>query len=409
MSSLPLASTPESRMRDTLERRFAQTAPHHGAMVTAMAEACLVRRPGQAKIAIVPATNGQPALLVVVNDDMPYLLDTTLLCLKRSKCRTARVLHPIVTVKRDIDGVARALGGNRADSVICVELPDGPAPGLADMLADSLKCVAATIGAEPAIRHQMAGLAQAISDSAWELKAFVSWLMEGHFLPLGLSLWREMPGASPQASQVFGLSQHHEWPDLGELARAGFADAAPPLSVTRLPRNSPIVRDILFDAIVLRVEDGDHRKVAVLVGLFDPPLASVAAREIPYLRRKVSRTIELAGVVPLSHDEKHLRRIVEVMPRASLFMDGVETILDRARTILEREEHALPCCFASPLPGGTLTLAQVLLAKERFHPGLEDALKALMERHLGEQVSGIVRGDGISWTIGRQRGGPSVS
>lgn len=35
--------------------------------------------------------------------------------------------------------------------------------------------------------------------------------------------------------------------------------------------------------------------------------------------------------------------------------------------------------------------------------------RPVLERHLGKQVSGIVRGDGISWTIGRQRGGPSIS
>lgn len=33
----------------------------------------------------------------------------------------------------------------------------------------------------------------------------------------------------------------------------------------------------------------------------------------------------------------------------------------------------------------------------------------VLERHLGKQVSGIARGDSISWTIGRQRSGPSVS
>lgn len=35
--------------------------------------------------------------------------------------------------------------------------------------------------------------------------------------------------------------------------------------------------------------------------------------------------------------------------------------------------------------------------------------RPVLERHLGKQVSGIVRDDSISWTLGRQRGGPSVS
>jgi type IV secretory pathway VirD2 relaxase len=35
--------------------------------------------------------------------------------------------------------------------------------------------------------------------------------------------------------------------------------------------------------------------------------------------------------------------------------------------------------------------------------------RPLLERHLGKQISGWVRGDSISWTIGHQRSGPSIS
>lgn len=35
--------------------------------------------------------------------------------------------------------------------------------------------------------------------------------------------------------------------------------------------------------------------------------------------------------------------------------------------------------------------------------------RPVLERHVGKQVSGIMRGDSINWTIGRQRGGPSIS
>jgi type IV secretory pathway VirD2 relaxase len=35
--------------------------------------------------------------------------------------------------------------------------------------------------------------------------------------------------------------------------------------------------------------------------------------------------------------------------------------------------------------------------------------RRVLERHVGKQVSGVMRDDGISWTFGRQRSGPSVS
>jgi hypothetical protein len=35
--------------------------------------------------------------------------------------------------------------------------------------------------------------------------------------------------------------------------------------------------------------------------------------------------------------------------------------------------------------------------------------RPVLERHVGKSVSGIMRDGGISWTFGRQRGGPSIS
>jgi Protein of unknown function (DUF3363) len=35
--------------------------------------------------------------------------------------------------------------------------------------------------------------------------------------------------------------------------------------------------------------------------------------------------------------------------------------------------------------------------------------RPVLERNLGKQVSGVVRGENISWELGRRRSGPSIS
>ena len=35
--------------------------------------------------------------------------------------------------------------------------------------------------------------------------------------------------------------------------------------------------------------------------------------------------------------------------------------------------------------------------------------RPVLDRHIGKEVSGIMRGDAINWGIGRQRSGPSIS
>ena len=35
--------------------------------------------------------------------------------------------------------------------------------------------------------------------------------------------------------------------------------------------------------------------------------------------------------------------------------------------------------------------------------------RPILDRHVGKSMSGILRGDGISWTVGRGRRGPTIS
>ena len=46
---------------------------------------------------------------------------------------------------------------------------------------------------------------------------------------------------------------------------------------------------------------------------------------------------------------------------------------------------------------------------ERAHDFTLVPWKPTLERQIGKPVSGIVREAGISWTVGRERGGPSIS
>ncbi|EGF94729.1 type IV secretory pathway, VirD2 component relaxase [Brevundimonas diminuta ATCC 11568] len=35
--------------------------------------------------------------------------------------------------------------------------------------------------------------------------------------------------------------------------------------------------------------------------------------------------------------------------------------------------------------------------------------RPVLDRHVGRTVSGVMKGDGVNWTIGRGRGGPSIT
>ena len=46
---------------------------------------------------------------------------------------------------------------------------------------------------------------------------------------------------------------------------------------------------------------------------------------------------------------------------------------------------------------------------ERAHDFTLVPWRPTLERQIGKPISGIIRETGVSWTIGRERGGPSIS
>lgn len=56
-----------------------------------------------------------------------------------------------------------------------------------------------------------------------------------------------------------------------------------------------------------------------------------------------------------------------------------------------------------------VTLASEKLALiERSHDFTLVPWRPVLDQHLGQQMSGIVSSDGVTWNFGRQRGGPAI-
>ncbi len=79
-----------------------------------------------------------------------------------------------------------------------------------------------------------------------------------------------------------------------------------------------------------------------LLGLFTSMAYSIAAREIPLVRRKVQRVIDRTGFLPNSPDAKALRYIVEDYPRDELFQISEDDLYHFALRLLELQLQAAP-------------------------------------------------------------------
>jgi glutamate dehydrogenase len=336
------------------------------------------REPGRPKLRIFGPTTAEDAwssrhtVIQIVNDDMPFLVDTTSLEINRQGLTLHLIVHPIFAVERDAQGklksIAAANGNSRGmpreswmhieiDRVVDAEQRDALAAGLERVLADvraavtDWKPMLAKLDAAIAeLAHAPKTLPPAI---VAESRAFLQWLADGHMTLLGYrehNLVDAKGGAALQLVQGSGLGLLRETQEeklsasfaalptqARELARAPL----PLLVVTKANTRSTVHRAGYTDYIgVKRYNEageviGEHR----FIGLFTSTAYSARVAETPLLRGKVEAIANRAGLPPGGHLAKALDHILETYPRDDLFQIPDEELYETALGIVALGER----------------------------------------------------------------------
>jgi glutamate dehydrogenase len=86
-----------------------------------VAEVAQVRRPGRVVLKLQSMggdAGGRTMRLAIVNDDMPFLVDSVAGVIAGHGLTVRRLLHPIVPVTRSAEGELQEVGAGRPESVI---------------------------------------------------------------------------------------------------------------------------------------------------------------------------------------------------------------------------------------------------------------------------------------------------
>ena len=131
--------------------------------------------------------------LAIVNDDMPFLVDSIAAAIGELDLDIDRVIHPVVRVTRDADGtMTDTIGGAGApESMIYIELERADARdrrGLIEELTAVLADVRAAVTDWPQLQRAMARDEAALPQG--EGAALLQWFLDGQFTLLGHQVWR---------------------------------------------------------------------------------------------------------------------------------------------------------------------------------------------------------------------------
>ncbi|MGY1811339.1 NAD-glutamate dehydrogenase [Blastococcus sp. SYSU D00820] len=426
--SLPAGCTPAD-VPALLQRYYwsepaAEVLDHDPADLAALAlrhlRVAAVRPQGSATVEVHPLPGGTAAgrsMVLVVTDDMPYLVDSVTAEVVRQGFRLQHVVHPIVVVRRDVAGRIRAFCDSAqpagcgpdalAESWMAVVL-DGPLDEEAsgDLVA-GLRTVLADVRAVDEDADRMRARARELADrlaacadgpadpdadpatDPAEAAALLRWLTGGSFVLLG-AREVQLPAGGGAARPVpgSGLGMLRSDTDMsGDAALpeapAGLGDAL--LTVTKADLRATVHRRAWLDlvAVTLPGKDGGPRRQHRLVGLFTTSAYAGSVRDVPLVRRRVAQVIARSGVPADSHTGKELFDVLETHPRDELLQVGSDELLPVALAVLYLQERRQTRLFLRRDPLGRFWSALVYLPRDRYTTEVRLAMQQLLLERLG--------------------------
>jgi glutamate dehydrogenase len=311
-------------------------------------------------------------IIDVVNDDMPFLVDSISLALTERGLTLHFIAHPVFMVERNAAGVLRSLqrrveNGNgtrpRLESFQHLEIDRIVDPAVLSSLAAQIERGLRDVRvayADWARMRQAAHLAAedlaALSarfdpSDLSETCALLAWMEHRHFTFLGYREYR-LAGRKgrerlePVKSTGLGIMRPGHKPpesssrilpeDIRRQSRARDLSL-----VTKGNMLSTVHRPGHLDYVGIKHFDAKGRLVGErrFLGLWTSAAYSSNPREIPLLRHKVAQVIEHFALAPDSHDGKALQHILESFPRDELFQASIPELTRIAAGIFGLHER----------------------------------------------------------------------
>ena len=359
-----------------------------------------VRRPGTPALSLeaLPSDSLRRRMrLGIVNDDMPFLVDSIAATIGRHDIAIDRIIHPVVPVRRDAEGALQAIddGGSR-ESMVYLELERADARDrrrLLDELRGALADVRAAVDDWPAMRAALAGDADRLPSDD-EGGALLRWFGENHLTLLGHERWTAARGTDG----ALGIARNEQRvPILAArsrtLALQWFAEggAVPLLLKSNLV--SSVHRAVPLDLVVL--PDGEDG-LSIYAGLWTSGALSTAPRAVPVLRQRLTALEGKFGFDPAGHTGKALAHALAALPHdlvVAFAPDDLERLALTAMSLADRPRPAL-VLVRSAL--GRHLFAFAWLPRDEVTTGRRVAIGAMLAE--------AARANVISWSIALEDG-----
>tara|TARA_R110000782_G_scaffold78293_3_gene156014 strand:- start:220835 stop:225499 length:4665 start_codon:yes stop_codon:yes gene_type:complete len=379
-----------------------------------LAETAAVRTPGAPAIVIDDIAGGGKKTsahrmrIAIVNDDMPFLVDSIANCLAHQGLVIAQLIHPIVSVERDAKGrLLRILPadspGARRESMIFIEVDRATSrqrKALEKELAVTLTHVRAAVTDWARMQEALAADADRLGEG--EGAALLRWLLARNMTQTGHQLCRR----DGNCESVLGIcaiegSDPLLAPASIEAAFTWFEEGERSPLIIKSNQASRVHRSSLIDLIILPVREGKQiTALSIHAGMWTSSALATAPDKVPLLRAALSALMEKHHFDPSGHAGKALFHALTTLPHDIVIGFDGQTL----------ERLALTFMSLSDRPRPKLVLATSALARHLYafvwlpRDDVSTARRVAIQDMLAQAANAPL----LSWSIALEEGGMAL-
>ncbi|MGX7951302.1 NAD-glutamate dehydrogenase [Tsuneonella sp. HG249] len=394
----PLARGIATRLTESLlpgDRAFETARMEEAARF--VSEAAARREPGEAVIAIASGNDERRFMrIAVINDDMPFLVDSVAATVAAHGLSIDRLLHPVVGVERDgkhdLTGLSKSSGKTPRESMIYIETPRTDARQRRELKAElrtTLGDVRAAVADWPKMREVILDDAAGLADQ--EGTELLRWLEGGMLTQLG-HVTRKRDGSNASVLGICRKSARQILADASfDRAFKWFED--PKLNGGRAPliikanRLSNVHRRVPLDLFIVPIFEG--KKVAALsihAGVWTSASLATPPAQVPRLRTQLAALNDKFGFDPHGHAGKALVHALTALPHDLVIGFSDRDIERVATTMMSLVDRPRPRLVLVEAPLSRHLFAFVWLPRDMLSTQTRMRIEDLLEEGAGAKA-----------------------
>ena len=340
-------------------------------------------------------------IVEIITKDMPFLVDSVRMAMTRENIASHLLLHCPLKIKRDESAKISGLSNLKAEqessstkTVFFIEIDRQTDSSVIESFKKELESVLVDVSVavddwQP-IRKKLMAVTKELpkrhhnktKEEVSETTEFLDWLAKDNFTLMGYREYELSPvqgdyqlkGKMESSLGLMKNSTEEHTRLLSELPEVARQEARSSnlLILTKTNSVSRVHRPAYIDYVGIKRFDDEGNVIGEdrFIGLFSSSFYNNSATDVPVLKSKINRIMEMCDFAKGTHAYKAVLNILETYPRDELVQARESELLEVAMGVLQVQERDMCRLFVRKDAYGRFLSCMVYVPRERYNTAL---------------------------------------